>query len=63
MKVVRLFVLQDNCRSFVDVPYAEYAEVQADLEMTGATVYHASLLSPVTTKKPNSRAKLKKRLY
>ena len=41
--MVRLFVLQDNSRRFIDVPYGEHAETQADLEMAGAEVYHAAL--------------------
>lgn len=61
---MRLFVLQDNRRSFVDVPYGQHLELQADLEMTGADVYHAALLSS-TPKQRNYRtgAKLQKRLY
>ena len=53
--MVRLFVLQDSCRSFVDVPYGQHLEVQADLEMAGADVYHAALLSapPKDKKLPN----------
>jgi hypothetical protein len=64
MKTVRLFVLQDNRRSFIDVPYGEHTTVQADLEMSGAEVYHAALLSsPPKSRKFPAGAKLKKRLY
>ena len=61
---MRLFVLQDNRRSFIDVPYGQHVETQADLEMTGATVYHAALLStPPKQRNYRTGAKLKKRLY
>jgi hypothetical protein len=64
MSTVRLFVLQDNCRSFVDVPYGQHLEAQADLEITGAKVYHAVVLNPpAKTRRSTSGAKLKKRLY
>ena len=62
--MVRLFVLQDNSRRFIDVPYGQHTEVQADLEMEGAKVYHAALLSsPPKSRKFLTGAKLKKRLY
>ena len=61
---MRLFVLQDNRRSFVDVPYGQHLELQADLEMTGADVYHAALLSsPPKQRNYRTGAKLQKRLY
>jgi hypothetical protein len=64
MKQVRLFVLQDNCRRFIDVPYGQHAEIQADIEMTGGDVYHAVILNPPPkTRRSTSGAKLKKRLY
>jgi len=64
MKLVRLFVLQDNSRHMVDVPYGHHTEAQADLEMAGAHVYHAVILNPpLKTRRSTSGAKLKKRLY
>jgi len=64
MSTVRLFVLQDNLRSFIDVPYGQQAEAQADIEMTGGKVYHAVILNPpIKTRRSTSGAKLKKRLY
>jgi hypothetical protein len=64
MKTVRLFVLQDNRRTFIDVPYGEHTEAQAELEMHGANVYHAALLSsPPKSRKFLSGARLKQRLY
>ncbi len=62
--MVRLFVLQDNRRSFLDVPYGEHTEVQADLEMSGAEIYHAALLStPPKRSQRHSGAKLRQKLY
>jgi hypothetical protein len=64
MSTVRLFVLQNNRRSFIDVPYGQHLETQAELEMTGADVYHAALLSsPPKARKFSAGARLKKRLY
>ena len=64
MKLVRLFVLQDNCRSFLDVPYGEHTEIQADLELQGANVYHAALLSsPPKRKRRWSEATLRQKMY
>jgi hypothetical protein len=64
MSTVRLFVLQDNCRSFVDVQYGQHLEAQAELEMFGAKVYHSMMLRE-TAKQRKSRtgARLKQRLY
>jgi hypothetical protein len=64
MKLVRLFVLHNNRRFFLDIPYGEHAEKQADLELAGAEVYHAALLRP-TAKQRKSRtdARLKQRMY
>jgi hypothetical protein len=48
----------------IDVPYGQHTEAQADLEMSGATVYHAVVLNPpIKTRRSTSGAKLKKRLY
>jgi hypothetical protein len=64
MGMIRLFVVQDNRRTFVDVPYGQHLERQADLEMQGATVYHASLLSsPPKSRNWRSGARLQQRLY
>ncbi|NBS69697.1 hypothetical protein EBT31_12415 [bacterium] len=64
MKRVRLFVLQDNCRSFIDVPYGQHAEAQAELEMFGAQVYHSMVLSePAKQRKSRTGARLKQRMY
>ena len=64
MGMVRLFVVQDNRRTFVDVPYGQHLETQADLEMSGATVYHAALLSaPPKSRNWRNRARLNQRLY
>jgi hypothetical protein len=62
--MVRLFVLQDSCRTFVDVPYGKHLEAQADLEMSGANVYHAALLSaPPKSRNYRNTARLNQRLY
>lgn len=62
--MVRLFVVQDNRRTFVDVPYGQHLETQADLEMQGATVYHAALLSaPPKVRNYRQAARLNQRLY
>lgn len=64
MKLVRLFVLQDNRRTFLDVPYGQHLEAQADLEMSGANVYHAALLSaPPKSRNYRQAARLNQRLY
>jgi hypothetical protein len=64
MKLVRLFVLHNNRRFFVDIPYGEHTEKQAELELAGADVYHAALLStPPKTRKYRTGARLKQRMY
>jgi hypothetical protein len=64
MGMVRLFVVQDNRRTFVDVPYGQHLETQADLEMSGANVYHAALLSaPPKSRNWRNGARLNQRLY
>lgn len=64
MKLVRLFVLHNNRRFFLDIPYGEHAEKQADLELAGAEVYHATLLSPTANSAKNrTGARLKQRMY
>jgi hypothetical protein len=64
MAMVRLFVVQDNRRTFVDVPYGQHLETQADLEMQGANVYHAALLSaPPKVRNYRQAARLNQRLY
>lgn len=64
MKQVRLFVLQDNRRRFIDIPYGQHTELQAELEMYGAEVYHATVLSqPKKQRKLTTEARLRQRLY
>jgi len=64
MKLVRLFVLHNNRRFFLDIPYGEHTEKQADLELSGANVYHAALLStPPKARKYRTGARLKQRMY
>jgi hypothetical protein len=64
MSTVRLFVLQDNCRSFVDVQYGQHLEAQAELEMFGAKVYHSMVLrDPPKQRKSRTGARLKQRMY
>ena len=60
MELVRLFILKNNAKSFVDIPKNELGEHQAQIELSGGTVYHACVL-PKPVKKP--RARLRKRLY
>ena len=62
--MVRLFVLQDNRHTFLDVLYGQHLEAQADLEMSGANVYHAAVLSsPPKSRNWRSGARLRQRLY
>ena len=61
MRIVRLYVVQDNRRWEEDIPYGPHLERVADLEIQGATVYHASLLSQA--KPRTNRSRLKQRLY
>jgi hypothetical protein len=62
--MVRLFVLQDNRHTFLDIPYGQHLEAQADLEMSGANVYHAAVLSsPPKSRNWRSGARLQQRLY
>ena len=60
MELVRLFILKNNAKSFVDIPKDELGEHQAQIELSGGTVSHACVL-PKPVKKP--RARLRKRLY
>jgi hypothetical protein len=52
MKLVRFFLVQDNKHSYVDIPYGEHLEAAADFEMQGIQVCHASLLEPVSPRRP-----------
>jgi hypothetical protein len=62
--MVRLFVLQDNRRFFVDVPYDKYAETSADYILDGAEIYHATVLAnPSKQRKSRTGARLKQRMY
>jgi hypothetical protein len=53
MKLVRFFLLQDNKRWHVDIPYGEHLEASAEFEMQGVEVYHASLLEPPKRRRPH----------
>ena len=46
MKTVRFYIQQDNRTWTEDVTYAVRHERQADLELAGANIYHATLLTP-----------------
>jgi len=48
MKLVRLYISQNNRRWHEDIPYGDHLERSAELQMDGATVYHASLLTGKT---------------
>jgi hypothetical protein len=64
MKLVRLYVLQNNRRWHEDIPYGDHLERTADLEMSGATIYHASMVeAQLQSTKRRRRAKLKQRGY
>jgi hypothetical protein len=64
MKLVRLYVLQNNRRWCEDIPYGDHLERTAELEMSGAQIYHASMVdAQLQTTKPRKRAKLKQRAY
>jgi hypothetical protein len=52
MKLVRFFLLQDNKRWHVDIPYGEHVEASAELEMQGIEIYHASLMQTASYRKP-----------
>ena len=60
MEMARLFILKNNTKTFIDIPTNELTDYQAQIELSGATVYHATVLP-----KPSRRtkAKLRKRLY
>jgi len=64
MKLVRLYVLQNNRRWYEDIPHGNHLERTAELEMEGATIYHASVVNAqVQPTGRRSRAKLKQRMY
>ena len=64
MKLVRLYVLQNNRRWHEDIPYGDHLERAADLAMNGAHVYHATVVeAQVQSTKRHRRAKLKQRAY
>jgi PII-like signaling protein len=64
MATVRLYISQDNRHWHEDLPHGAHLERAADLEMTGATIYHASILSaPKKSRKLTSEARLRQRLY
>ena len=60
MELVRLFIIKDNTKTFIDIPAHSVGENTAQIELNGGTVYHAkSLAKPQRVR----RAKLRKRLY
>jgi len=64
MKLVRLYISQNNRRWHEDIPYGDHLERSAELQMDGATVYHASLLTGKTASSSQRiGAKLRKRAY
>jgi PII-like signaling protein len=64
MATVRLYITQDNRRWHEDLPHGTHLERIADLEIAGATIYHASLLSqPKRPRKLSAEARLRQRLY
>jgi hypothetical protein len=60
MKKVRLFVLKGTTKSFIDVPYGSQDEAQADIEISGGTVYHATVIGATPKRR---KARLRKSLY
>jgi PII-like signaling protein len=63
MKLVRLYVLQNNRRWHEDITYGDHLERVAELEMDGAHVYHAKMLAPAAkARRSRSGARLKQRL-
>ena len=60
MELVRLFIIKDSTKTFMDIPSDQLHEQQAQIELSGATVYHACVLPKP---KRRTRAKLGKRLY
>jgi PII-like signaling protein len=46
MKLVRLYIAQDNRGWHEDIAYSHYQERLAELEMDGADVYMAKILPP-----------------
>jgi PII-like signaling protein len=64
MKLVRIYVSQNNRRWHEDIPYGDHLERAAELEMEGAHIYHASMVDArVQTAKRRNRATLKQRAY
>jgi hypothetical protein len=54
MKLVRLYVSQDNRGWHEDIAYSAYQERLADLEMDGADVYMAKILPPKRRPRPDN---------
>jgi hypothetical protein len=46
MKLVRLYISQDNRGWHEDIAYSRYEDRLTDLEMAGAKVYMAKILPP-----------------
>ena len=53
MKIVRLYISQDNRGWHEDIAYSRYQERLADLEMDGADVYMAKILPPKRRPRPD----------
>jgi hypothetical protein len=64
MKLVRLYMSQNNRRWHEDIPYGDHLERTAELEMEGVRIYHATIVeAQLQSTKPRRRAKLKQRGY
>lgn len=64
MRTVRLYVLQDSTRCHEDIPFGYHLERIAEIEMSGGTVYHASVLAqPKKARNFSATARLRQRLY
>jgi hypothetical protein len=53
MKLVRLYISQDNRGWHEDIAYSHYQERLAELEMDGADVYMAKILPPKRRQRPD----------
>jgi len=60
MEMVRIFIIKNNRKSFLDVQRSNLEEMQAQIALDGGEVYHARVLpKPVR----RTKAKLRKRVY
>jgi hypothetical protein len=60
MELVRIFIIKNNRRSFLDVERGSMEDTQAQIELSGGTVYHACVLSKPPKR---TRARLRKRFF